>query len=151
MTDDYRRAASQIRKQRQFREMDAAQSYEALADVYTVTGRIMVEGTGEAVFPLKFPVNFIEVPNMSFGSELAPGEAVDADGSGTFPMVSGSVLTWNTTADDQPGEAAQIFTGCTLGIRIDCDESRKMWIHWRMEGLAVANPIFNAQTAGGTA
>ena len=152
MTDPYRRAATNIRKQRQQREQDIARNVEAVADVYTVTGRFMVDGSGEAVVPLNFPVNFIQVPNFSFGSELAPGESVEDDvTSGAFPIVSCFVLSWNTTADDGEIEAAQIFTGCRLGVRVNSVVSRKMWIHWRIEGLAVANPIFNAQTAGGYA
>lgn len=152
MTDPYRRAAHNIRRQRQQREMDIARNAEAVADIYTVTGRFLADGSGAAVVPLNFPVNFIEVPNFSFGSEMAPGESVGIETeSGSFPTISCYVLSWNSTTDDKDGEAAQIFTGCRLGLRINSSVNRKMWIHWRMEGLAIANPVFNAQTAGGYA
>lgn len=151
MTDPYRRAATNIRRQRQQREQDIARNIEAVADIYTVTGRFMIDGNGGAIVPLNFPVNFIEIPNFSFGSELAPGEAIGADDAESIPFVSVCVLSWNSTTDDREGEAAQIFTGCRLGVRVSSTVSRKIWIHWNAEALAVANPIFNAQTAGGSA
>jgi hypothetical protein len=139
-------AISRQVRQQQTREQSNS---NAVADVYTLVGRFQVDGLGESVRDVTFPVNFSDIPNFSFGFELSPGHAVVDN---AFPTLSMCVLRWASTTDDlTSGRAAQLFTGCTFGVVVTGQVGQKVWVHWRMEGTALSTPIHGSQTAGGYA
>ena len=151
MIDPMKAAANTVRRQQRLRADNAERIHENTADIYTVTGRFLVEGVGSVARQVNFPAKFIEIPSFYFGSEIAPGHAaVD----GNFPSVSVIVLRWTST-DDQPNQtssAQNLYNGANLGVVIQGGiSSQKIWIHWSVTGTAVANPVFGDQTAGGFA
>ena len=146
---DFSRAGITIARQARQRQANEQGNSNAVSDVYTLVGRFQVDGTGESARDVSFPVNFSEIPNFSFGFELAPGHSVTDN---SFPTLSMCVLRWASSVDDATASrAAQLFTGCTFGVVVTGQTGQKVWVHWRMEGNALSTPIHGSQTAGGHA
>lgn len=106
---------------------------DQLANVHTVNGLFMVDGSGEATATIAFPIKFMERPLINFGGELNPNSTVTA---GNFPTISVVVGSW--TLEGPPEK--RYFTGATLLVRTTGPDLQKMWIHWSAVGKAITNP-----------
>jgi len=103
--------------------------------IHRVSGRQLMDGVGEALFDINFPVTFMEIPSFSFGGEL---DGNLAPVQGEFPTISAIVVKWNTV-EKIPGHFH--YKGATLCVVTTGTTGHRIWIHWHMEGKAFRNPL----------
>ncbi len=134
-------AQNQVNRNLEQRRTHASRVESTLAREHIVKGKFLLQGAGEGLVELKFPVWFIEEPNMGgLGGVMYPGsEVID----GSYPTVSGSVLNW-TLVEKTP---RQYFTGCTLAVVTTGLPEQRMFVHYRFEGKAIVNPVNPVETA----
>jgi hypothetical protein len=130
------------RKQRLANDRDR-QREDAIGRVHTVSGEFVVDGTGEALVPVNFPIRFIEKPRFHFGGELAPDSVIT---DGEFPTVSAVVGYW--TYEERP--YVPHYKGATLAVVTTGPTGQKMAIHWTMTGRAITNPVSSGDSADST-
>lgn len=99
-----------------------------------VSGFVQVNGAGEVLQDVNFPVWFTEKPTFTFGGELMPGSPPV---SGKYPTVSVVVVNWTM---EQRGYG-NYYVGAKLAIVTTGDSLHQMIIHWNMEAKAIRNPI----------
>lgn len=107
----------------------------------SVEGRFMVDGSGEALRTVSFPVIFIQIPNMTYGGELnLDSHAV----AGSFPIMSAVVNKWETNPPIEISITTDYskvyFIGAELAIVTTGPVGQRMWIHWRASGRAIVGP-----------
>lgn len=137
------RAANQVRRGQQAQEMKKAQVDDAVGRVHTVSGEFVMDGTGEVILDVNFPITFIEKPKLAFGGELAPDAVITA---GAFPTVSCVVGRWYYI--ERPNQP--FYKGAALIAVTSGPEGQKMVIHWQMTGRAITNPVSDGDTADST-
>lgn len=115
-----------------------------LTTVHSVDGKFLVDGAGEALQTVTFPVKFVERPNFVTGGELHPGSIATR---GSFPTMSAVILVWTLNPSDGSNLAKEYFIGATLIIVTTGPVGQRMWIHWRATGRALANPAGDAAVA----
>lgn len=111
--------------------------------VHTVQGFFDLDGAGEALLDVNFPVWFMERPLFTFGAEMRAGNALSV---GAYPTISVLVLRWSMK--DYPG-GVSYFAGATLVVVADGTADQSMLVHWRVEGKALRNPTGETFTADG--
>lgn len=101
-----------------------------------VSGRVLVDGAGEAAIDVPFAVVFSERPIFTFGGELDVNHTPEAT---NFPTVSAVVLSW-----DKVDDIDNVFDGRYKGARIAVVTTgkvdMKMWVHYSFQGRAMRNP-----------
>ena len=127
-----------------------------------VFGKYLVNGPGEAMKDVKFPVAFSNVPVVTFGFEVRsennlvwtefddqhrpyprdtqPGVAAGAYSGlvhGEAPIITGLVSDW--IAEEVPPHE-QRFIGASLLTVSDGPIGTKFIVHWSAAGMAYANP-----------
>lgn len=102
--------------------------------VHSIEGFFDIEGAGEAILEIKFPVWFIEKPTFGFGGEMAPGQVLV---TGAYPMLS--VLVHHWLMHDYPG-GVSYFAGAVLIIVTTGPDDQRLVGHWRARGRALRNP-----------
>lgn len=93
-------------------------------------GRIRVNGPGEALAELSFPVTFGERPLPILGG----GEATAESGTPRpyyYPRISTSVIEWQTDGD--------YYTGATLAIVAEGQPGQTFWATYAFVGIALTN------------
>lgn len=103
---------------------------------HRVLGFVDINGAGEGLVDIQFPVSFREVPAMSFGGELGPNEVLK---DGKFPTVSVMVKSWATTQKN----GATYWVGATLIIVSTGSTDQKVTADWQAEGRALVNPYLS--------
>src|SRR5690606_6232292 len=112
-----------------------AQADEFASRVFTVSGERLVDGIGEVVVDVNFPVSFTQKPLMQYGSELDANQTVS---DGSFPTVGVTVLRYNI----KRGDLDQLYyIGATLAISITGSSSQKTWLHYHVSGKGITNSI----------
>src|SRR5687767_3614383 len=81
--------------------------------IYTVTEFVQVDGTGQNIGDVNFPVQFIEKPSFWSGFVMGPNEAVDAD---DIPRTSALVLEWIVRRAVPDGF---YYTGARIGYVVE--------------------------------
>jgi len=116
--------------------------FGALPTDSAIEGTFLVDGSGESLKTVNFPVRFINRPSIQFGYELHIDTVAVAS---TFPMASSIVNRWITDppiADD--GTAVEYskvyFIGARLIVTTTGPTNQRMWVHWRASGRALVNP-----------
>ncbi len=149
MTDSYARLGLNLQKQQRQHLSNVQRVDQTTPDVYVVGGRYLIDGMGESIQSVNFPIKFIEIPLFSYGFELAPGHALE---SGSFPSGTSIITKWSTVSDEIAGyQAQELYEGATIGVSLVGSSGQKIWVHWRMEGVAIVSPVHGNQTAGGYA
>lgn len=108
---------------------------------HTVSGVFYVQGTGEAVATVSFPVRFIERPILAPGFELHPDSAAI---DGQFPTFSVTVRDWVL---EERGSNQKFFVGANLLVVTTGPTGQNGWVHWSFSGRAITSPYSTSQTA----
>jgi hypothetical protein len=99
-----------------------------------VSGFIQVNGAGEALQDVNFPVWFVEKPTFTFGGELMDGHSPIKT---KFPTISVMVARWNK----EKRGYANYYVGASLAIVTTGDVTQQIIVHWSTVGKAIRNPI----------
>lgn len=121
-----RRADAQIKNQDDF-----------AARIHVISGQFNVQGAGELVKDIAFPVTFVEKPLLAFGGALDDNQAIVA---GNFPTISVVVLKYKEGVSQA---ASSSFSGASLIVVVTGVEDQSVWVHWSFTGMALVNPIGN--------
>jgi hypothetical protein len=113
----------------------------------TVTGFSAIDGVGEALVEVLFPVAFGQKPVFAFGGEL--DETTPTVVLGQFPSYSGVVVSW-TVVNKITGAFSGYYTGCTIAVVVGGLPSQKSWLHWSFRAPAIRNPVRIVEDLGGT-
>lgn len=115
------------------------QRVEAASAQYThVYGRIMVNGIGETVAEVRFPVIFSDRPFPFFGNEMDVAESARFE---YFPTVTAIVSDWLTTGTG----TARRYSGAKLSIRTTGAASfhgsaeQRIFLSYTFAGVALTN------------
>lgn len=111
--------------------------------VHTIQGFFDVDGAGEALLDVNFPVWFMERPLFTFGAEMRDGNALE---TGKYPTISVVVLRW--AFKDFP-DGVSYFAGATLVVVALGTDAQSMLVHWQVEGKALRNPTGETFTTDG--
>jgi len=127
------------------RKDDADRIITAQVSPQSVEGSFLVDGAGEAVQTLVFPVKFIEKPNIKVGGELH----LDTNPvPGQFPTMSCVVNRWVTDFPGAEGYTVATlklyFVGAEICVVTTGPTTQRMWIHWEVSGKAIQNPAASA-------
>jgi hypothetical protein len=114
------------------RRGDVERAVEAQGGYYRVFGYTGLANPGEAVFGITFAVPFISKPIFKYGLEMASGSSL-VDGS--FPTLCAVVSQWNRAITTDG--TAELFTGCTVGVRTTGDALNRFIFHWEFTGKAI--------------
>lgn len=112
-----------------------ARAQRIIGDIYLISGAVEIDGSGETVFDVNFPVQFIERPSPSGTGELQEGTAPVAGG---FPIFSVGIGAWNY--HEREG-GSRIYYGARL-IIVGLGHPGMLWTaHYQMMGKALTNPV----------
>jgi hypothetical protein len=106
----------------------------AQAKIYQVFGRVEFQGSGETTFDVKFPVWFVDPPQITFGAELGANQILEA---GTFPRVNLMVRRWDVNI--RGGHT--YYLGAQFIMVVDGPAEMVAIAHWQCEGTALTNPL----------
>lgn len=100
-----------------------------------IGGRILLEGTGEAITPVRFSCWFSEMPIFTYGSAYEFGFVPEY---GSFAYAVGCVSRWEVerASEGFPG----YYVAADLAITAFGTETQQLWFHWSMQGKALSNP-----------
>lgn len=132
--------ANQVNQQVRNREAAMKRNNDAVGREHVVKGQFMVDGTGESVAVLNFPVLFIEKPIATFGWELYPGQGLTA---GEFPTASTGVADW-ALIEKTP---RVYYVGATVATVSTGPTGQRLFINYRFEGRAITNPVNPTETS----
>lgn len=104
-------------------------------------GMVELDGEGESVIEIAFPIKFLEKPIFSAGLEL--GDSVWLR-YGQFPIWSATVGGWSTT----PADGDPIYVGAVLGVVVS--GAARSVLHYRFEGRSLTNPSGDALSMSAT-
>lgn len=105
-----------------------------VATVTPISGFVSLDGPGQALFDVPFPLIYTEKPTLQPGYELDAGQVLDPT---NFPTLSLGVHFY-TFKEPQPG--VRHYTGARLIIVATGHANMKMIVHYRFEGVALVNP-----------
>lgn len=126
---------------RNIRRNDDDRIFSALPTDSSVEGEFLVDGPGEALKQVNFPVRFIERPNFTTGGELNLDSFAVA---GSYPTVSCTINKWFTDPPIVIGTTSDFskvyFIGAELSVVSTGPTGQRMWIHWRASGKGIVSP-----------
>lgn len=117
------------------RRREVARVDDITGKVHSVTGIVTIDGVGEGLVEVRFPVMFLSKPNFSHGSELFPNMTVTPQ---QFPTCTAMVIGWETK---EPDEGRRFYVGANLAVVTTGESWQRFYVHWRMEGIALRNPV----------
>lgn len=120
------------------RRADVQRVQDQSIQIQRVSGRILVNGAGESIVDVTFPVTFTELPAFSFGGEMAANQALEAT---NLPTISAVVLHWNVI---EKMSKEYYYIGASLAVVSTGVSTHQIYCHWHMEGKAFRNPLANA-------
>lgn len=100
-----------------------------------VQGFAEIDGSGEVLVKLRFPVSFMEKPLFTYGFELGENQSVETR---AFPMPTAVVVGWDTRL---VSSKQTLYNGATVGIVIMGPSELKMILHYRFAGQSFTNPV----------
>lgn len=104
-----------------------------------VVGFCEIEGEGESIIQIPFPLQFIEKPIFTAGLELPANISFKW---GEFPFWSATVGSWVTA----PAENEPLYVGATVGALV-LGPPRSI-LHYRFEAQSFTNPTTTSITMG---
>jgi hypothetical protein len=117
------------------RRMDVKRQDDSTPKVTRVSGRVLIQGVGQILTDVNFPVWFSERPIVSFGCELDENfQPV----TGSFPTADVCVVNWTKENSSQGFEG--YFRGCQLALTVTGSADQQLWVHWTMEAKALRGP-----------
>lgn len=119
---------SALRSERAYVAIRAGQAVRDGAAV----GFVELDGDGESVAEISFPLKFIEKPIFTAGLELGENAWLRY---GTFPSWSATVGAWLT----EPAPGQPIHTGAIIGIYVA--GAPKAILHYRFEARSFVSPV----------
>lgn len=102
-----------------------------------VEGTFLVDGPGEALQSVNFPIVFIARPTWTYGGELHIDTVPVA---GKYPTISCVINRWITDPIAPTDYSKIYFVGANLLITTTGPPTQRMWVHWRASGRALVNP-----------
>ncbi len=109
----------------------------ALPTDSSVEGMFLVDGAGESLKLVNFPVRFIQRPSFTTGGEMHLDSRVVGS---TFPTMSCVVNDWLLDPPEPTDYSKVYFVGAQLAVVTTGPRTQRMWIHWRASGKAIVNP-----------
>jgi len=100
-----------------------------------VEGTFLVDGSGEAVKIVNFPIKFINRPVFTTGGEL---HLDTTPVPGQYPTMSCVINRWAT--EQHAGFSKMYFVGAQLLVVTTGPATQRLWVHWRASGVAIVNP-----------
>jgi hypothetical protein len=95
-------------------------------------GTVAIEGSGEAVVEITFPIKFIDAPIFNAGLELSGNASLE---SGKFPVWSATVASWHT----ETVATNTLYVGATVGI-VTFNAPRSN-LHYSFAGRSYTTPV----------
>lgn len=123
------------------RRGDLVRNANVQSTTHVVNGTDLIEGAGEVLIDVVFPVTFIQPPIFLYGAELAPGNELV---SGSFPVLTAVISYWDVNEPDLALYGItnrKHFRGAQLAVTASGPPTQKMFLHWQFTGLAVSNPF----------
>lgn len=139
------RASGQLQHVQRVQAADAAHAQSVTNQVFKVWGLIDIEGTGEALFDVTFPVHFVEFPSFGRGWSLMEGEVIT---TGSYPTCDLGVHS--LTHDDDDQTQLRYYTGAKLIIIPTGLETQHLVGHYSFEGRAIVPPVSTVMLAEDT-
>lgn len=122
------------------RRGDVERSRSVQGKVYSVNGFIDMQGAGEALVDVNFPVAFQERPSFSFGAELGANQVLE---DGNFPWVNAMVRSWQMIVRD----GISYYTGASVVVVASGPNDMAYTAHWTVTGKALTNPLNQSGSA----
>lgn len=102
-----------------------------------VSGRVRIEGVGEVLVEVKFPVTFGERPLPLLGAaEIDPSYSPR---EGFFPEVKCAITRWDTIGKTAGTDPADYYTGVQISVRTAGDRDQRVWMSYAFVGTALTN------------
>lgn len=105
--------------------------------VQKVSGRVLINGSGEVSVFVPFAVNFIERPVFNYGGELDENERATA---GRYPTISAVVVNWSKVKEIE-GATEGYYIGSDVAVYTTGQTEQRIWLHYSFEGKAIRNPV----------
>jgi hypothetical protein len=109
-----------------------------------VQGLVNVDGVGESVVVVSFPVVFMEKPVFAPGLELADNYWLAL---GQFPLWAAVVAMWIT---DTSASGVVRYIGAEIGVNITGPDTLRSIFHYSFSGKSFSNPANRDPSVGGT-
>jgi hypothetical protein len=102
---------------------------------FSIGGKFLVSGAGEATTFVQFPIRFSQKPLITTGGEIANDAAPITRG---LPIVSAVVSGWQTNRVN----GRLYYTGVYLGSVVQGLGTLRVFVNWIATGRGVMNPSF---------
>lgn len=110
---------------------------------YAFSGQFLVNGAGELLKSVNFPVSFIERPFVFIGGCLDDNYSPT---DGEFPYVVGCVARYDTVVSGNQVEQ-KLWRGATLSVVTSGSSDSKFWVNYMFTGVALSNPVSGSGTS----
>ena len=98
----------------------------------SVGGQEIIQGTGDALAQILFPVVYLEKPFFTCGFELTgPGASLVV---GDYPYANALVSEWHRSASHH-------FIGFNLVVVVHGPMQTQVILNWLVTGLGISNPV----------
>lgn len=95
-------------------------------------GFVELEGAGESIVDVTFPIRFAEPPIFTAGLELRGNAWLEW---GSFPIWSATVAYWHT----ENVATSTLYVGATVGV-VTFNAARSL-LHYSFQGRSFTNPV----------
>jgi hypothetical protein len=93
-----------------------------------------VDGAGQTLVDVNFPVLFQERPALTHGGEVADGTVLE---DGKFPTCSAMVVSYTT----QVRNGTTYYAGCRAAVVVTGGSRQRATVHLHVEGKALQGPV----------
>lgn len=115
-------------------ETNKSNALSVAARPQVLSGQIQINGSGDSIVNIPFPIQFSQKPILSFGGDLEHGQSVTI---GSLPTVSMIVTRWDIVGSPP----LQLFyQGATVAIVTSGVDDQIMYAHYTFTGVALSNP-----------
>lgn len=132
MTVPFRRNGLMENRRETLRRVDAM-----TVKVTSVSGRVLINGTGEITVEVPFPVHFAERPIFTSAGELEVNNTATA---GSYPGLDAIVVGW-LKDKEVPGVTEGYYVGARIATKVRGSAGQRLWLHYRFEAKALRNPM----------
>lgn len=137
--------ARQVNVQQHRQSSDSQSKTDFESRPIILQGEFLVEGEGEVLRAVSFPIFFAQKPHLTFGGSLEENQQLIA---GSFPTVSVVSANWVV---EKRGTQTYLYKGCDLAVVVTgARGAQKMWVNWTFTGTGLTNPTGGLGTVGGS-
>lgn len=104
----------------------------------------LIEGVGEALFAVPFPIAFVERPSFTCGLSLDDNIAPVAL---NYPTYSVTVVSW-TRVQKQGENVGYFYRGALVSVVLTGDAGQRAWVSTTFTGKALRNPTTGSTGLG---